>query len=264
MFTRAQIKYLPIDGHDIAYKISGTGEKFAIILQGWGTSLDLYDGIANLLVDNYKILQFDFPGFGKSEEPNVGFSVSENADIFLKICSALGIKSATLIGHSYGGRVIIEVASKKTDLNVEKIVLIDSAGVMPKRSAFAKFKSKIFKGKRYFLTKTFIYPLFSVVIDDWLSRQGSADYRQASPVMKQCLVKAVNYDQTDIMHNIEAETLLIWGENDDATPLEDGRIMEREFRQARLVKVSDAGHFSFIEAPQLVGAEIVKFLGCDE
>lgn len=264
MFTDAQVKYLSIDGLDIAYKISGSGERYAIILQGWGTNLELYDGIARLLSDNYKILQFDFPGFGKSAEPDVGWSVSENADFFLKLCAALGIDSATLIGHSYGGRVIIEIASGNSSFEIDKIVLVDSAGVMPKRTAFSKLKSKIFKSKRYLLTKTFIYPLFSVVIDDWLSRQGSEDYRNSSAVMKQCLVKAVNYDQVELMHKISADTLLIWGEMDDATPLSDGKVMEREFQNSQLVIIEGAGHYSFLERPDIFASYLTSFLGCDK
>lgn len=264
MNTLAQMDKLKINDIDIAYKITGNGDKFAIILQGWGTNLAMYDSIANLLKNHYKVLQFDLPGFGDSTEPPTGWTVREFADFFLQICLSLGIDSATLIGHSYGGRVIIDVASRESFLNVDRIVLIDSAGVMPKRRVFSKLKSRVFKGKRKLLTSSFIYPLFKVVIDDWLSRQGSVDYRNASPVMKQCLVKAVNFDQVEYMSQISQETLLIWGENDDATPLEDAKVMEENFKNAGLVVLEDCGHYSFLEKPVAFARVLCSFMECEE
>ena len=52
--------------------------------------------------------------------------------------------------------------------------------------------------------------------------------------MRQCLVKAVNEDLTDHLPNIKADTLLIWGDMDTATPLSDGRLMEKLIPSAGL------------------------------
>ena len=68
--------------------------------------------------------------------------------------------------------------------------------------------------------------------------------------MKGALVKAVNYDQKHLMAAIDAPTLLIWGENDGATPVSDGKIMEEEFQDASLVVMKGVGHFSYAEDPQ--------------
>ena len=78
--------------------------------------------------------------------------------------------------------------------------------------------------------------------------------------MKQVLVKAVNYDQTDLLCNIDVPTLLIWGENDDATPLEDGKIMEEKIAGAGLVVIKDCGHYSFIEKQAQFNSVLRSFL----
>ena len=72
---------IEIDGYNICYKISGSGEKTAVILQGWGTDLGVYDSVAEAINDGYRVVQFDFPGFGGSDEPREGWNVDAFADI---------------------------------------------------------------------------------------------------------------------------------------------------------------------------------------
>ena len=66
-------------------------------------------------------------------------------------------------------------------------------------------------------------------------------------MMKQCMVKAVNEDLTDLLHKIKVETLLIWGENDTATPIADAKKMEELIPNAGLAVIANAGHFCFLE-----------------
>lgn len=94
-----------------------------------------------------------------------------------------------------------------------------------------------------------VYAVCPELIDDWKSRQGSADYRNATPMMRQCLVKAVNEDLTPLLKDIRQDTLLIWGDNDTATPLSDGKQMEQLIPEAGLAVVKGAGHFSFLDQP---------------
>ena len=49
------------------------------------------------------------------------------------------------------------------------------------------------------------------------------------------------------MPDIDAPTLLVWGENDDATPLSDGKTMEKLIPDAGLIVMPDSGHFAFLE-----------------
>ncbi|MBP5733025.1 MAG: alpha/beta hydrolase, partial [Lachnospiraceae bacterium] len=89
------------------------------------------------------------------------------------------------------------------------------------------------------------------LIDDWRNRQGSADYRAASPMMRKCLVMAVNEDLTGLLPKIQQDTLLIWGDKDTATPIGDAKIMEEKLPHNGLVVLTGAGHFSYLEQPQV-------------
>ena len=241
---------IEINGYNICYKITGSGEQTVVMLQGWGTNLAVYDSVADTINEAYRFVQFDFPGFGDSDEPREAWNVDAYADFFCELMKALGIEKAALIGHSYGGRVIIKLASRESlPFTITNIVLIDSAGILPVKSFSQKAKENRYKILKKVLNIKAVYALFPELIDDWRNRQGSEDYRKATPIMRQCLVMAVNEDLSHLLPKIKQDTLLIWGDLDTATPIGDARIMEEKIPGAGLAVLKGTGHFSFLEQP---------------
>ena len=242
---------IEVDGYNISYKITGPDEaETVVLLQGWGTDLGVYDSVAGTINEKYRFVQFDLPGFGGSDEPREAWNVDAYADFFCKFMQALNIEKATLIGHSYGGRIIIKLAARESvPFEIKNIVLIDSAGIMPRRSFKQRFNIRKYKMIKKIVNVKLIYALFPELIDDWRNRQGSADYRNASPMMRQCMVMAVNEDLTDLLPMIKQETLLIWGDKDTATPISDGKLMEERIKNSGLCVLEGCGHFSFLEKP---------------
>jgi pimeloyl-ACP methyl ester carboxylesterase len=153
----------------------------------------------------------------------------------------------TLIGHSHGGRVILKGGF---DFPVEKIVLIDSAGIVPPRKP-PKFS--------YRLARALLKP-FPALLNAYKSRRGSADYRAATPIMRDTLVKIVNEDMRGGLAQIQISTLLIWGENDTATPLTDAQLIASLIPDAGLVTVKNAGHYAHLDDPAFVYSVIDSFL----
>lgn len=240
--------YTVVDEYKISYKEVGFGNDVVVILQGWGTNMSMYDSVANCISSKYRIIQFDFPGFGDSQEPKTAWSVSEYSNFVLKFFAHLNIKKATLIGHSFGGRVIIKLAcDRNLPFEINRIVLIDSAGIKPKMTFCKKARIMGYKILNKIFSTGKIYKLFPQMIERWKNKQGSADYRNATPIMKQCLVKAVNEDLTECLPYITQETLLIWGEKDTATPLEDAKLMEKMIKNSGLAVIEGVGHFCFLE-----------------
>ncbi|MBQ9503379.1 MAG: alpha/beta hydrolase [Lachnospiraceae bacterium] len=243
---------IEVDGLNICVKISGSGEETAVMLQGWGTDLGVYDSVAAAINEKYTFVQFDLPGFGGSDEPREAWNVDAYADFFCALMKELKIKRASLIGHSYGGRVIIKLAARESlPFEISNIVLIDSAGILPKKSFAQRMGIKRYKLLKNILNNKVVYALFPELIDDWRSRQGSEDYRNASPMMKKCMVLAVNEDLTDCLPNIRQDTLLIWGDKDTATPISDAKLMEERIPNSGLAVLNGAGHFSFLEQPAI-------------
>ena len=221
-----------VNGYEIAYQITGEGEDTVVILQGWGTELATYNSVAACISDRYRVVQFDFPGFGASDEPREPWAVEDYAKFFLDFMAALGIQKATLIGHSYGGRVIIRLAARESlPFTIERIVLIDSAGILPKKTWKQKIKIRRYKVLKKIVNLKLVYAI--------------------CPMMRQCLVKAVNEDLTELLPRIRQDTLLIWGDLDTATPIADAKLMEEKIPGAGLAVIPGTGHFSFLENPAL-------------
>jgi pimeloyl-ACP methyl ester carboxylesterase len=254
-----------VDGLSVNYRITGTGPRVAVILQGWGTTLDMYDSIAGALRPSFRVIQFDLPGFGGSDEPEEPWDVDHYADFFCHLMERLEVKEATLIGHSYGGRIIIKLAARdEIPFEIRDIVLVDSAGIMPKRTPEQQARIRRYKKLNRIASNKVVLALFPEIIEDWRSRQGSADYRAASPIMRRCLVLAVNEDLTGLLPRVRQNVLLIWGDQDDATPLEDGRTMERLMPNAGLVVLEGAGHYSYLDCPDKFVRILQSFLDVGE
>ncbi len=196
----------------------------------------------------FKVFTIDLPGFGESDEPKEPWNVDNYVDFVIKFCEKMGIKSCFLIAHSFGGRITIKLMSRKDlPFTVERIVLTGAAGIRPKQSAKSKFRTKCYKISKRILSSKLCQKLMPDALENLRKKNGSADYNAASPIMRQCLVKVVNEDLTELIHNINVPALLIWGEKDDAVPLSDGQLMEKLIPDAGLVVLEGCGHYAFLE-----------------
>ena len=252
-----------IDGLNIHYLKEGNGEN-VLVLQGWGTEIELYSAVIAQLSKKYTVYAPDFAGFGKSDEPPEPWSIDDYADFVIKFCKETGIDGAILFGHSFGCRVIIKLLSRENcPVKVERVILTGAAGIKPVQSESAKKKASAYQRGKAFLSTSVMKKLFPNALERLRSKHGSADYRAASPMMRQVLVKTVNEDLSHLLPLVKQEVLLIWGRNDDATPIADGERMEKEMPDAGLAVIENAGHFAFIEQQNLFLRIISSFLGIE-
>ncbi len=234
---------LIIDSLKINYITEGSG-KDILILHGWGANISAVTTMVKAYSPYFKVWAVDLPGFGASDMPPESWNVYDYADFVVKFAAAAGIEKPVLAGHSFGGRLSIIIAAKKL-MELNKLILIDSAGIKPKRGAGYYFKVYSYK----FMKKVAkLVGIFSKETETTIkSMFGSADYKNASPVLKTVMVRVVNEDLTYLLKDIGVPTLLVWGEKDDATPLSDGKLMEKLIPDAGLVTLKGAGHFSYID-----------------
>jgi len=247
-------------GIKVNYIDEGSGDT-VLFLQGWGTNLDIYKKVINKLSSTNRIIALDFPGFGKTPEPPTAWDVNDYTEFTLEFIKKLKLDDIVLMGHSFGGRVIIRLMNKKRMFNVEKIVLLDSAGIKAKVTTKKKLKQSWFKLCKKAAGTKVGKKLFPGAVDRMKNKHGSADYRKASPLMKQVLVKTISEDLTDMLPNINVPTLLVWGDMDTATPLSDAKIMEDKIPDAGLVILKNTGHYSFLEDFYTFSRVIDSFLG---
>lgn len=248
-----------IDGININYEKKGEGE-FVLFLHGWGSNIKLWQGLMDTVAPKYTALALDMPGFGESDEPKEAWNVDDYVDFVLKFVDLFKPESLVLVGHSFGGRVIIKMLNRELPFEVKKIILIDAAGIKPKKTLKQKISLLAYKTGRKIMETKPLKAMFPDAVENMRKKRGSADYNSATPIMRQTLVKVVNEDLTELLPNIKASSLLVWGTNDTATPLSDGEKMESLIPDAGLVKVQGAGHYSFLEASELVSRVVKSFL----
>ena len=239
-----------IDGCSIYWKVSGAGDEVALILQGWGTSCALYDSIAAMLGETHRVVQLDLPGFGASDEPSEPWDADRYARFLDAFAEELGIEHCVLLAHSFGGRVALKLISNDASrLVVDRLVLIDSAGIVRQRTPEEERRIKLFKMLRRITEIPLIAASFPDLIQAWREKQGSEDYRNSSDLMKRTMVMSISEDLTPLMPQVGCPTLLVWGADDDATPLSDADRMKVLIPDARLVVIEGAGHFPFLDQP---------------
>ena len=242
---------------NIKVNINVQGEGTPILLlHGWGCSNEIFRDIQQTLSQSYTTYNFDFPGFGASDEPETVWGTEEYTAMVEQFVADNNIKSPALVGHSFGGRISIIYASRN---DVSRVVLVDAAGIKPKRPFKYYWKVYTFKTLKW-LCNTFLpKDKAQTIIDKRRKGAGSSDYSNASPMMRAILSKVVNEDLTHLLPKIKAPTLLFWGNMDTATPISDAKTMERLIPDAGLVVAHGTGHFSFLENAGLFTAVMKNF-----
>lgn len=251
-------KSIETNGVKMRYDIEGEGSRAVIVMHGWGCEASTVKVLADAaLMPSTRVYNLDLPGFGKSNEPDGVWGVERYTEFIETFCKQEKIERPVLIGHSFGGRIAIMMASRTP---VDRVILVDAAGIKPRRSLRYYIKVYSFKAAKHLLPFIAGRKRASLIIEKMRGRSGSSDYRNASPRMRAIMSKVVNEDLTPLLHRIQAPTLLIWGEKDTATPLRDAKKMERLIPDAGLVSYPEAGHYSFLDRPGQTTAVIKNFL----
>ena len=252
-------KTINIRGTQLFYTVEGEGMP-VILMHGWGCNHSTLKSIEAQLTPGFKVYNVDFPGFGGSNEPSAVWGVEEYTSLIEVFARQEHIESPILLGHSFGGRVGILFASRN---KVHKLILVDAAGVKPRRSLRYYYKVYSYKAIKHALLFFLGKKRGETALNSYRAKVGSSDYSNASPMMRAILSKVVNEDLKSVMPKIACPTLLIWGANDTATPLADAKIMEKLIPDAGLVSFDGVGHYSFLENPYQFAAVLKSFLSKD-
>ena len=253
-----------VNGIKINYEDKGSGE-LIVLLHGWGSNIKLFANLIELLSRKYHVVAMDMPGFGESQEPPSAWCVDDYASFVVDFLKDYEDKEVMLLGHSFGGRVIIKLNSRNDlPFRVSRVILVDSAGILPPKTNKKSWRTRKYKMGKAILSTKIMQKLAPDALEKLRVKYGSADYVAASPLMRQVLVKTVNEDLEPLLPNIKCPALLVWGVNDTATPLSDGEKMEKLIPDAGLVNLENAGHNSFLDQQYTFNRVMCSFLKIEE
>lgn len=237
------------NGININYKDFGASDKTPIVyLHGWGQNIEMMEPIAKPFKETNRLIIIDLPGFGSSDDPDYAWTLEDYADMVHSLLESLNIKKPNLIGHSFGGKISLIYATK---YEVNRMILLASP---------YKVKIKKVSLKVRILKKMKNIHLLGPIADKIKSHMGSTDYRNAKPLMRDILVKHVNTDLTEKVKNIKCPTFIIWGDKDDAVPVEDAYELKSLISDSGLTIYEGCTHYAYLEKLTQTNAIIKSFM----
>jgi pimeloyl-ACP methyl ester carboxylesterase len=248
---------LDIQGISTRCRTVGTGPE-VLVLHGWGASIEAVGSIVSALEPTCTVHAVDLPGFGRSGLPPGPWGVQEYSDWTCALLAALGLERVSIVGHSHGGRIAIHLAAHHPVL-VDKLVLVDAAGIRAPRTFRWYRRVAIAKLAKHVLNR--LGSPGRALSGRLVGRTASGDYSATAEVLRPTFNRLVSADLTALLPQVRASTLLIWGENDEDTPLRDGETMQRLIPDAGLVVFEGAGHFAYADQPQRFARIARHFLG---
>lgn len=256
----------PFDYTDLNIERLGPdGAPPLVILHGWGSSAAVMSGLATALSADYRVWNVDLPGHGFSPLPPEPWGVPEHARLIGSLVEAECEGEVVIIGHSNGGRIALYMASDdQLRRYVKALALISPSGIPRKRTLgyfVRKYTAQALKAPFEILPD----PLREFSLD-WLRNSlvwrllGSSDYRALEGVMRGTFVRTVNCYVQERLHAISVPVLLFYGTEDDAITREQMKVLEERIEDSGLIELPGAGHYGFLDEPEIVLAGIQHFL----
>ncbi len=240
------------------YDRSGKGP-IVLIVPGWADTSRSWTQIAQALESAYDVVIMNLPGFGGSQKPPYAWGLQEYAEFVGMFLKKL-LKDDNIhivIGHSNGGSLAIK-ALAAGNIRADKLVLVASAGIRNQQSS-KKLSLKILAKSGKVLSSPLPPRIRRRIRQSFYTSTGS-DMLVAEH-MQETFKKIVSEDIQSDAAKIKIPTLLIYGDQDQETPVKFGQIYQSIIAESKLKIVPEAGHFLHTEhGPEVVGyiREFVK------
>ena len=243
---------IELDGIEIAYRTVGDDHAPAVVLlHGWASSRRMWDAAQRHLGGAYRCLALDLPGHGASGKPPwTWYSIPRFADVVAGFLQRLALDRPSLIGHSMGGTIALELASRPT-LELGSLVAVNPVvtGRVYSRSVTLRqgwMEPAVRVSRR-------VWPAASRLLTrppeairrhaaDHLLRNGEDFGAATADSVLGSMNAVLTWDLQDRLRQIRARTLVIVGTADRVVSPEEGEIAAREIPGARLLRLPAAHH----------------------
>lgn len=225
-----------------------------LILHGWGQDIQTMRPLGERLAWHRPVHLLDLPGFGQSPWTGEDWDTRDYAKCVLEYLENAGLDCVDLLGHSFGGRIGLRIASEWPQ-RLRRLVLVDAAGLprqrgLPQRARLSAIRL-LGKLIRWLPTAQ------SQPLQAWYrERYGSRDYKNAG-VLRGTFVKVIAEDQTANARTIKASTLVLWGAEDQETPVDMAHRFGELIPNSEVVVLPERDHFPFADSGVHTCAQIV-------
>lgn len=238
-----------------SYEKTGKGP-VVLMLHGWGDSQATFKNLVDSLKPTYTVVTLDLPGFGQTEPPREVWGLGDYAQFvkaFLEKADAK--KPEAIIAHSNGGAVAIHGLAEGV-LSADKLVLLAAAGIRDRQSLRRLSLKIIAKAGRL---ATFWLPArHKKALQKKLYGAAGSDMLVA-PHLQETFKATVRQDVQADAKRLKLPTLLVYGQDDKATPPLYGETFHRLVAGSKL-EIIQAGHFVHHDQPKEVARRVKEFL----
>ncbi len=262
---------LTIDGRTIHVEQRGSGEPL-LLLHGFGESTYSWRNVVPELSKHFRTIAIDLNGFGYTERPKdrAPYSRDGQLRLILGVLDALGIESAHVAGHSYGGALSLALAARHPE-RVRSLILIDSAAVTypdEKKGFGAKSRtiSRLALGvalrpiairrnlKKAYYDDALATPEVAREYASRLAIEGVLDAYAGLSLPSPPAGPPID------LATIDKPSLWIWGIEDHTVKIEGGRAAAARMAGSKFVEIEQSGHSPMEEKPDEVIRAILPFL----
>jgi 3-oxoadipate enol-lactonase len=227
--------YVKVNDIQMYCEMHGDGEPLVVIL-GLGTDVSEWDGIIRWLTEKYKVLAFDNRGAGRTDKPDIPYSIEMMADDTAGLMQALGMKQANVLGISLGGRIALELALRHAP-SVKKLLLVSTSARI------------IRNWRRHFYGILSGVPIFR------------STYPQPHYAFQRQLQASSTFNCTDTLHELHIPTLIMHGKKDKSVPYALAEEMHAGIKGSKILTFAGGHLFFFMKERQQFLDAIAEFVG---
>jgi pimeloyl-ACP methyl ester carboxylesterase len=272
-----------LHGHTVVYRMAGEGPA-VVLIHGMINSSRHWRAVAEVLAKDHTVIAPDLIGHGDSATPRGDYSIGAHAAAIRDLLSAIGIRRATIVGHSLGGGVAMQFFWQFPE-RVERLVLISSGGLGPDVSPLLRVAA--LPGASPALALAARPRVVNAIgsLANELERRGydgavyaNAIARALSPLQGEGArraflqtlravidVRGQRVSAVDRLYLLgPVPSLIVWGERDRTIPIEHGRAAHAAIPYSRFASLPRAAHFPHLEDPEGLSEVLADFLATTE
>lgn len=244
-----------INGTRTNYQVFGEGAPF-LVLHGWGSSSDKWIEEAEIISKKgYKVIIPDLPGFGLSDKLEAPWTVNNYVKWLEEFTKAINAENFYLLGYSFGGALAVKITVKYPQ-RVQKLFLV-AAAVIRKKTTDKNLSAKISKFIKLFYFLPY-YKFFRKAVYKFIIKKS--DYVYTEGIMKQTYLNVIADDISFNLPFIKVPTVIIWGDRDQAVPIEDAHLINEKIKNSKLVIIPGADHLLHKKLPEILAEKVIENL----
>lgn len=271
-------QHVTIHGHDVVYRRAGSGEA-VVLIHGLAGSSRTWKDVMPGLARTHDVVAPDLLGHGNSAKPMGDYSLGAHASGLRDLLVTLGIGAATLVGHSFGGGVAMQVAYQHPEV-CDRLVLVDSGGLGREVSwllrlgtlPLAEYAMPLVFSRRLADRGTDLSRILSRrglrsprLGELWRSYSSLAGAEDRKAFVRTIRTVIDTGGQTvsalDRLYMAShVPTMIMWGENDHIIPVAHAHVAHETIAGSRLEILPGVGHFPHVEAPERFLDVLLAFL----